>query len=313
MADSCCCYVIDSGYLFPTLLSASQARRATSADRTDIKIFCVGERTSETDPFSVACEAKGIDLVFISPATIDNLPIMFARFFLSRLLDAHYGAVVYVDGDTQIAGSLQPLLDVPLAPGRFLAARDPMSVVIDSPNRMWRERRAYFHSIGINEQAVQRYCNSGVLRFNLSDWTLISKMTLAASLSNGHGFKFPDQDALNLMFGTDYLTMSYRWNFPIFFLNCGFQEFISPNIYHFMSNPRPWQGPFQPWGRTWHTPYLDLLQQHPELTRFHQTLGKLKVAKYVIQQRVKRLIESPLWRSPEVRDRVLRSEREAYV
>ena len=313
MVNSCCCYVIDSGYLFPTLLSAIQARQATTVERTDIKIICVGHPTDKTCLFQEICEGCGIQLVLVAPEGIDNMPIMFARFFLCRFLDLHYEAVVYLDADTQISETLEPLLDVPLQPGRFLAARDPMSVLIDTPARAWRQRRAYFRSIGIPEQVLHRYCNSGVLRFNRKDWADISRTALGASSNHGHALKFPDQDALNIIFGADYLTMSYKWNFPIFFLNCDFQDFITPRIYHFMSNPRPWDGPFHPWGQKWHTPYLRLIETYPQLIDSHRALSRLNYLKYVVQQRVKYVLESPLWRTPNVRERVLRSESEAYI
>ncbi|BCP52429.1 glycosyl transferase [Kaistia sp. 32K] len=313
MKDECCCYVIDQGYLFPTVLSAAQARKATCVDTTDIKIFCIGSENAETLPFQNVCESLGVELVFAPPAAIDHMPILFARFFLSRLLDPAYRSIVYVDGDTQISGSLQPLLDIELEPGRFIAAPDPMSILIDQPRRMWRKRRAYLQSIGIADAVLQRYCNSGVLRFNLRDWEAISTAVIETSSRHGHELKFPDQDALNLMFGTDYLTMSYRWNFPSFFLACGFEDLITPTIYHFMSNPRPWHGPFQPWGDAWHEPYLRLASEHPELARFHKAFGPIKTAKYIAQQRIKSAIELPLWRSSLVRERIERHEARAYV
>jgi lipopolysaccharide biosynthesis glycosyltransferase len=150
-----------------------------------------------------------------------------------------------------------------------------------------------------------------VLRFNRQDWQTISTAALAASSSRGHGLQFPDQDALNLIFGSDYLRMSYRWNFPSFFLNYVFQDLITPSIYHFMSSPRPWDGAFRPWGKTWHNPYLKLTSDHPELARFHKSLGLLKFVKYAAPQRIKRVIEMPLWSLALVRERISRSEAEA--
>jgi lipopolysaccharide biosynthesis glycosyltransferase len=313
MSRSCCCYVIDAGYLFPTLLSAKQARAATSKSQTDIKVFCIGEKTGESAAFAPAYEKEGVDLQFIPRDGVDNMPILFARFFLWRFLDPTYQAVIYIDGDTQIAGSLQPLLDVPLESGRFLAARDPMSLLIERPERIWREKREYFRSIGIGESGLTRYCNSGVLRFNRQDWRSIGDAAVLASKSQRNLLKFPDQDALNLVFGSDYLMMSYRWNFPVFFLTCGFQTFINPHIYHFMANPRPWNGPFQPWGVDWHTPYLCLARKYPELAPFLDKFGLVRTLKYEAQHQVKRLLERPIWCSSEVRERVMGAEREAYI
>ena len=313
MVSACCCYIINEGYLFPTLVSALQARAAASVDTADIKIFCIGKSTRTVALYREICASHGIDLVSMPSEAIDGMPIMFARFYLSRLLEAKYDSVVYLDGDTQINGSLEPLLAVPLEPGRFLAARDPMSIMIEAPSREWGKRRAYFRSIGLPPDALPRYCNSGVLRFNLRDWGAISLAALAVSATHDHALKFPDQDALNLVFGKDYIPMSYRWNFPIFFLGCGFEDLIEPIVYHFMSNPRPWNGAFQPWGEAWHAPYRRVVEAHPELRRFHRPFRMLRATRYMAQQRIKSLLEGPTWSSDGVRDRIARHEAEAYV
>jgi lipopolysaccharide biosynthesis glycosyltransferase len=313
MPKSCCCYVINSGYLFPTLHSAKQVRAATSRASTHIQVFCIGRQGPDTTPFVSAYKKEEIELTFVPEATIENMPIAFARFFLWRLLDPQYEAVVYIDGDTQISGSLQPLLDVTLEPGRFLAVRDPMSLIIDRPDRMWRKRRDYFHSIGIEDDALNRYCNSGVLRFNLQDWKTISMAVMSASKTHFHSLRFSDQDPLNLVFGADYLAMSYRWNFPIFFLNFGFENFINPNIYHFMSNPRPWNGAFHPWRERWYAPYPRLGEIYPELKAFLNKFGAVITMRYLAQQQIKRVLEGPTWRSRMVRERLLRNEQDAYV
>ena len=313
MPDACCCYVVDAGYLFPALLSAIQARAAIAVPTADIKIFCVGERNREFDLFEPICRDRGVELVSVPPSAVDHMPIMFGRFFLSRLLDVRYRAVVYIDGDTQISGSLQPLVEAHLAPNRFLAVRDPMSLMIDRDSREWRERRHYFRRIGIGEPGLSRYFNSGVLRFNRNDWDAISCAALQISARHDHGLMFPDQDALNLTFGNDYLTMSYKWNFPSSFLFCGFQNLITPKILHFMSNPRPWNGPFKPWGQAWFEPYLALAKDYPELKAYPKPIGRLKAIKYSLQQTFKGRVETPAWRTPQIRDRFLRSEAEAYV
>ena len=313
MPNACCCYVIDAGYLFPTLLSAIQARSAVAVSAADVTIFCVGEGHREIDLFEPICRERGIGLVSVPPSAIDHMPIMFGRFYLARLLGAQYEAIVYLDGDTQVAGSLQPLVTAHLEPNRFLAVRDPMSIMIDGQGKVWRERRAYFRQIGIGDLELSRYCNSGVIRFNRSDWEAMSRAALRTSARHDHGLRFPDQDALNLTFGSDYLTMSYRWNFPSFFLSCGLQDLIAPNIYHFMSNPRPWNGPFRPWGRAWYDPYIALAKEYPQLKASLKPIGCYKVMKYSLQQRLKLQFESPAWRTPEIRERIMRFEAEAYV
>ncbi len=191
MPNACCCYVIDAGYLFPTLMSAIQARAAIATSAADIIIFCVGHRSQEFDLFEPICREHGIEFVAVPSSAIDHMPIMFGRFYLSRLLDERYEAVVYIDGDTQISGSLQPLIDAHLEPNRFLAVRDPMSLMLDSQSWGWRARRDYFNKIGIGVSGLSRYCNSGVLRFNRGDWDAMSRAALRTSARHDHGLRYP--------------------------------------------------------------------------------------------------------------------------
>ncbi len=283
------------------------------ASTADVKIFCIGHRSREFDVFEPICREHGIELVAVPPSAVDHMPIMFGRFYLSRLLDERYQAIVYIDGDTQISGSLTPLIQAHLEPNRFLAVRDPMSLMIDSQSRQWRSRRDYFEKIGIGEPGLSRYCNSGVLRFNRGDWEAMSRAALRTSARHDHALRFPDQDALNLTFGNDYLTMSYKWNFPSFMMSCGWQDLIAPRIYHFMSNPRPWNGPFRPWGRVWYDPYVALAKNHPQLESFLKPIGRYQALKYALQQRLKGYFESPAWRTNLIRERLMHVEAEAYV
>ena len=311
MAKACCCYIIDSGYILPTLLSALQARASIAPEIADVVIHCVDAGGRSTAPVAALCEKQGIGFRSIDASLIDHQPIMYGRFFLHRMLDEPYSSVLYLDGDTQVAGSLEPLLAAPLDKGRFLAARDPMSILLKGSSQ--EEQRAYLDSIGLSASRVSRYFNSGVMRFGVDDLEPISKAVIALCKAHGQTFRFPDQDPLNVIFGRDYLTMSYKWNFPAFFLGTGFQTFIQPRIYHFMSNPRPWDGPFLPWGRAWSDPYVQLVARFPELEPFMKRIGRLRYAKYMLQQRYKRLFELPSWTTEDVRNSVLRIERESYV
>ena len=310
---SCCCYIADQNYLFPTFLSAIQARQATDPRHTTVRIFCVGQPTPQVDRFTALCGPAGVELVVVPNDAIDGMPIMFARFYLDRLLDRDFGPVIYLDGDTQITGSLAPLLDALVRSGPFLASRDPMSFVIDEPGRTWRQRRSYFASIGMPDRAMHRYCNSGVVRFNRSDWGEISRRVLRSAAAGRNAFQFPDQDPLNIAFGADYEIMSSRWNFPIFLMNYGFESLLKPRVYHFMSNPRPWHGPFRPWGTAWHRPYLDLLKAHPDLATTYRRLSRLQQLRYRVQQPAKAVLEGGLWRSKRVRERIMRNESEAVA
>ena len=219
---------------------------------------------------------------------------------------------MHVDGDTQIIASLDPVIDVPLRSGRILAAPDPMAVMIDAPGRAWTARRRYFDSIGIRGERPGRYVNSGVFRVKRSDLAAIGSECLRICMSQKSKLVFGEQDALNIAFNQDIDLISFKWNFPVFFLNFDYGP-IQPRIYHFMSNPRPWQGNFLPWGPAAHKAYAALVDDHPELGPLLQPLRRPAAARYWAQQLYKRMIEPLTWNTALAKARVNAFELQAAV
>ena len=308
-----CCYTIDEGYLLPTLLSASQLRRQLPRACADVVVVCFGEASDFTVAAEALCARDALRFVLVPKAVLDGAPMICARFFLTEILEAQYRDLVYIDGDTQVAGSLEPLLVHAVAPGEILATPDPMAVMIDSPQGGWPARRAYFERLGVPAHRHGRYFNSGVMRFRRTDWESLSRDCLKFCTVRGDTLTFRDQDALNIVVGEAHRPTSFRWNFPSFFMNFGAEAAIAPRVYHFMSNPRPWQGAFAPWGRTWHDPYLAFLADNPALARSLRRTGRLRLAKYAAQQRFKRFVEAREWGIPSVRRRIADMEAEAVV
>lgn len=313
MRRACFCYTTNTNYMGATVLSAVQARLNVPTARADVAILFLGADDARARGFADLCGRHGILFQVITPQGIDDLPIHFARHFLDRFLPPEITDIVHVDGDTQIAGPLEPLLDIPLAPGRVLAVPDPMSVMIHHPSRAWRARRAYFRSIGIAEDRLDRYCNSGVFRIARTDAGAVGRECVRLCRERGAALRFSEQDALNIAFGSAIDLISFRWNFPAFFLNGSYDAVIAPHVIHYMSNPRPWQGAFLPWGRPAHRVYREMAQNHPELAGLLQPLRGWPALRYRAQQRAKHLIESRTWTRLPVRERVARFEREAMA
>ena len=308
-----CCYTVDEGYLLPTLLSASQVRRTLPRAAADVVVVCFGPATELTAAAEALCSREGLRFLSVPKSILEGAPMLCARFFLPAVLEPHYRDIVYIDGDTQVAGSLEPLVAHPVAPGEILAAPDPMAVMIDSDKAPWPARRAYFDRLGVPARRRGRYFNSGVLRFHRNDWEAVGRDCLRLCAAEGDAFAFRDQDALNIVVGDHHRPISFRWNFPPFFMNFGGEAGIAPRIYHFMSNPRPWQGAFPPWGRAWHDPYVSFLAGNPAFARSMARLGRLRTAKYAAQQRYKRHVEARLWGTPAVQSRIAEMEAGAVV
>jgi len=312
LSKHCVCYTTDDGYLLPTLISALQARDHVGA-KDGVVICHIGERGRKAEIVNEACRDAKVEFISVSAQTIGGRHVMFARMFLDLILPADYDSVLYVDGDTQVTGSLQPLLDAPLAAGELLAAPDPMVLMLDNRAPEWGRLRSYFSSIGLSQDRRDLYFNSGVLRFGRNDLGEIRSDCLKLLEIERPPLRFPDQDILNIACAERVRQMSFRWNFPIFFLNCGFRAAIEPKLFHFMSNPRPWHGPLRPWGEEFSAVYARLTAGRPEFAEMLPRLPRWKLAKYWMQQHVKAYVESATWNTPAMHEKLRALEARALV
>ena len=312
LADRCLCYTSNRAYAMPTVLSAAQARKNLST-RTDVVIILVGAALREEEALAEACVALNVVLVAAPLDAIDHQPIVLARHFLDRILDTHYRRVTHIDGDTQVRGSLDALLDSEPAAGRVWASPDPMALIVGQPGLLSERHRRYFASIGIGPHAMHRYVNTGMFSIRREDLAAIEAECRRLTLAAGHRFRFSEQDAFNVALGPMIDLASLRWNYPAFFTNFNFDHLVQPRIRHFMSNPRPWQGPFLPWGREGHAPYAELLHSQPQLSCFDVPFTPLQSLRYAAQQHFKRIVEPWIWDRPDVRAHIQRIETSAIV
>jgi lipopolysaccharide biosynthesis glycosyltransferase len=167
----------------------------------------------------------------------------------------------------------------------------------------------------IPERLRQDYVNSGVFRVSRAALPAVRERCLAV-IAGGRGstFQFHDQDAINLALDGRVDTLSMSWNYPGFLLGTQIADLIPPRIVHFMSNPRPWNAPFRPWGDTYYKPYREFVADNPQVKPYWTRSAGLQRYRYVIQQFVKLLTERRLWESEaaaeavrelNTRDRVL--------
>jgi hypothetical protein len=304
----CIAYTTDMTYLFPTLVSAMQARRFSSTGKADVMIFCVGLDRRTEAIFAPICDREDIHLVGIESGLIEGQTAMLARLFLDRMVPAQYTQYLYLDGDVQIRASLDPLLDVDVPAGRFLAANDPMTFLLEDKGAQSRDLLRHLESIGLSRVQSLAYFNSGVLRINREGWDEIGMRAWNYSRQHGGPSRFPDQDALNIVAFENRLPMSLAWNFPIFMRNARVERAIQPRITHFMSSPKPWHASFPPWTSEAYKPYVDALATYPALAEFSLDMPLLRKAVYHLQQRGKRVMETVLWGYSERRGRILNYE-----
>lgn len=291
MTRHCICYVVDDNYLFPTLVSASQARENASASLADIVILCLSDASDRVKKVMPVAIALGIELIEIPTSSIENLHPMYGRLFIDKLLPKAYERVLYIDGDTQVAGSLEPLLNVDIPEGKFLAVRDPAAMFARLSDKWASRIQGERVEAGLGDKAIEDYLNTGVLVFNMKDWAELAGETLKLIRARSTPFKFGDQDPMNLAIGDRCLYISNRWNFPGFLIGSGQDERVKPVIYHFMSNPRPWVHAGAPWGPKWHAPYKAFLARFPVLESVAPKTTPVKALRHYLQQALKGVTE----------------------
>lgn len=303
---SCICYIANQGYLFQSLVSATQARDFSPAHWDVIIYDLTANPGEESRRIQHVCQAKNIVYVWEDPAFLGDLHIMNARLFLDQLLPSDYAEILYLDGDTQVVGDLTPLLAFQPQPGGLCAARDPM-IYLNRIDRLRDDLEDEIRPFGDD------YVNSGMFRVNRASWAAISREALAQMGEATSALHFEDQTIINRVTDGRRDYASIRWNFPGFVLGYGLDTIASPTIVHFMSNPRPWQGAYAPWGRTWSLPYLAIVREFPEIREYCVALDLHKRTAYKVKQLAKTYLERRVWSEPELLDHVRRLEQQADV
>jgi len=289
MPSSVAVYFIDEGYLLPALVSAIQAREHSSRELIDVVIVCAGAVTEKSRKASAVAAKHGVEILLVPETFLEGMPAYFGRLNLHKVLPEQYERIIYIDGDTQIAAALDPLAQAPLEPGQLLAARDPAHM-FRQLSRRWQQTIDADYRRGGFAGEIERYFNSGVLVILRNGWPELVAKTLA--LYNAHADTlYPDQDILNRALDGHCIRISNRWNFPGFLIGSPMEAATRPVIYHFMSNPRPWNEAVKPWGKRWMEPYDRLLREHPELGFLAPKRPIVTHVKHVLQQRYKCLAE----------------------
>jgi lipopolysaccharide biosynthesis glycosyltransferase len=311
---SCCIvFTTDQGYLFPSLVSAMQARRHAGLAKADVLICHFGIDQQAQRVFAEVCAHEGIAMLAVDPTTIDNATPMMSRLFLDRFLPAQYEQILYLDGDVQINGSLDPLIEAVVPPGHFLAANDPTTFLLADRDRQSRDLSRHLAALGLSKQQAQHYFNTGVLRINRAGWDEIGQRAFKLTQRAAGPSRFPDQDALNVVAGDRRLPLSLAWNFPIFMRNVRVLSTINPIIMHFMSNPKPWHGIYPPWNAQACVPYEATIRSHPSLGPYRQTLSRQRQIHYRLLQTCKKIHETLSWGYTQRRGRILHYERSALL
>ncbi|MBP1853188.1 glycosyltransferase family 8 protein [Rhizobium halophytocola] len=254
MNTQCVVYVADLQYVFPTILSALQARDH-ALPSTDVVIL-MSEPLDVFDELKALLADRNVYLIDAEAELLSALGELDAKHFqgrisvstmaklvLDQVLPQQYTQIIYLDGDTQVIGSLAALENAYVPAGKFFAARDYTSI-----SEMLNNGRESF------------YFNAGFLKFNREGWigreALEVFRTNPAVCDGKH-----DQGALNYVCGSSLILVSNKWNFPKQFLHLAPRESLA--VVHYMAHPKPWHGTFFPWSAAESRVYRQLRAADP--------------------------------------------------
>ncbi len=273
MNKQCVCYVSDVEYLFPTLLSALQARKFAT-DATDICVL-LSEGVGDFEALRALLSASGVLLIDATDALRGSLERLdsshfqarisestMAKLVLPQILPIHYEQIIYLDGDTQIVGSLEGLEKAYAKPGKFFAARD-YTAIVDM----------------MEKGKTTSYFNAGVLKFHREGWIGAEAFDLFVNDPDACDGRH-DQGALNAVCGSALTLISNRWNFPKHFLH--WVDMSSLSVVHYMAHPKPWHGTFFPWGPAESRVYSEMRKSSPLYDALYRgiSLDRMLVYKY---------------------------------
>jgi lipopolysaccharide biosynthesis glycosyltransferase len=139
-------------------------------------------------------KVEGLPRLYETPA------IMWYRIFLPELLPEHE-RVLYLDCDTLVLGDLSPLWTLQWQGTAVAAVK----------NILPQEQSSWPAELGV---ATDAYFNSGVLLMNLAFWREYdcASELVAFGRQQSHRLKWPDQDALNVLFKGRWQMLSPQFN-----------------------------------------------------------------------------------------------------
>ena len=261
-------YVTDEMFALPTLVSATALRRWIAPERADIRIVAIDIAPETFDALGTFLEPYAIALDVMDSGVFSNFDLTkfnkthvpratLGRFFMLDAAPKVYDHIVYIDGDTWIAGDPAPLIEFRPGEGLIGAIEGPTSYYRHDISAHGRETRSYFEGIGLG--ADDGYFNAGVLSASASTWREIARDAFTYFCDNTERCKYHDESALNAVAAKRRVTLSHRWNFMSPYRDWGVEATVSPAIYHFTGAPKPWMGCFAPWAELYDA-YLEALK-----------------------------------------------------
>ncbi len=269
--------VSDRNLMVPTVQAALQAARA-GRGLTDVIIVTGGMPAAEldtlraavaSDPITVLDSSREIESLFAEFNFDDSLhytPTSLARLLLDDILPPQYEHILYLDGDTYLAGDLTDLFALRVPEGQIGASLDSLFLHLGGSSAYAQKLRTY--RTKLSSGPSDRYFNAGILAARRSSWKSFGPTALAFYRDHYQDCIYHDQSALNIVCENAVHWFSPKFNFLTDYRLMGFGTYVKPSLYHFSGASKPWNSRVNPWPLGIYDRYQTLLAERPGLAVF---------------------------------------------
>lgn len=258
----------------PSLFSASQLRSKTTIDGVaDTAIVLVediptAKLVDTFGPLGIQFIKLAQNRYWRNDGTFFNkthVPVSsLARLAMQEVLPPQYEHIVYLDGDTYIAGDISPLVTYDVPPNKLAAVDNSSWLSSDLlGGSYWETHVKYCRDLGVSDPS--QYFNSGVLAFKSETWRELAPEALKFFEQFPEKCRYHDQSALNAIFYRSRERLSPVWNYQTGYAQLGMPRSFSPKIWHFTGSNKPWLVSEYPWEGKILDEYRKFVQKYPFL------------------------------------------------
>lgn len=217
-------YMTDAKYLPYMMVSLNSAIKNKSAE-SKYHIHVIGKdldeedisslKTMETQNVSIdVYRSREYDLDYKHLGRFESFKVSLQKIFIADYLP-YLNKVLYLDADTLVQEDLSEVYDINISDKYAAAVRD--GLMYQFPE----------HIKEINLTERDFYFNSGVMLLNLDKIRRDDIIQRAVIYFNTHNEVFGDQDVLNMVFGKEVESLSYKYNCNSVFFEEKDADFLS--------------------------------------------------------------------------------------
>lgn len=246
----CVVYACDQGYAEPLAASLQSVIDTWNGPLPAFRILDCGLERATRTLLLRAFQSTDLVITPIDVGRLTHLPMLrhfgspasFARLLVDEYVDRQFTHALYLDADTLAVQSLAGFDGMPLQGAVAAAAPEMYSPIISNSH-------AFPHYAEFNVSPYQLYFNSGVLIVDLQRWRTerCGERVLRFIEQHQRLLRYPDQDALNVVLGTQIMPLDPAWNCGWMWDTPDFEGYRwygdVPDrafIRHFMGEEKPW-------------------------------------------------------------------------